>query len=231
MSITPFISLQAVNKRFKRGKTAVSIFRDLDLAIAAGEFVAIMGPSGSGKSTLLNLIGGIDRIDSGELYIGGQRIDSASEHQLSQWRAANVGFIFQFYNLMPVLTTRRNVELPLLLTHLSGRERRRRVDEALALVNLSHRAEHKPAEMSGGEQQRVAIARAIVADPQLILCDEPTGDLDRETANTVLSMLQTLNMEFGKTILMVTHDAVAAAYAGKTLYLDKGQFISAGVSL
>ncbi|MCU7650480.1 ABC transporter ATP-binding protein [Pseudomonas piscis] len=226
MSITPMIELAGVTKTFKRGKEFVEIFRDLDLSFAQGEFVAIMGPSGSGKSTLLNLIGGLDQADRGTIRVGSQRLDQARERDLCNWRAANLSFIFQFYNLMPVLTARRNIELPLLLTSLTLTERRRRVEDALALVHLTERRDHYPREMSGGEQQRVAIARAIVSDPQIILCDEPTGDVDRRTANEILQILRDLNRELGKTILMVTHDAAASVYADRMLYLDKGRLIA-----
>jgi putative ABC transport system ATP-binding protein len=183
-----------------------------------------MGPSGSGKTTLLNLLGGTDRPDKGTLEFDGKRIDKFSEGQLTAWRAANVGFIFQFYNLMPILTAAQNVELPLMLTKLSPKKRRDNVATALKIVGLEERARHRPREMSGGQQQRVAIARAIVADPKLLLCDEPTGDLDRTTADEILGMLQLLNRDLGKTIIMVTHDAEAAKFAKRTLHLDKGRF-------
>ena len=181
-----------------------------------------MGPSGSGKTTLLNLIGGLDRPDRGEITVAGERIDQLSSGQLAQWRARNVGFIFQFYNLLPVLTAERNVEVPLLLTKLSSAERKRNVAAALELVGLADRAKHKPAELSGGQQQRVAIARALVADPTLLVCDEPTGDLDRETSESILQLLKLLNEQQGKTIVMVTHDPRAAQYASRRLYVDKG---------
>lgn len=226
MSIAPLIELEGVTKTFKRGKEIVEVFRDLDLSFAQGEFVAIMGPSGSGKSTLLNLIGGLDQADCGSIRVGSQRLEQASERELSSWRAANISFIFQFYNLLPVLTAKRNVELPLLLTSLTVTERWRRVEDALSLVHLDGRRDHYPHEMSGGEQQRVAIARAIVCDPQIILCDEPTGDVDRRTANEILDILRDLNRELGKTILMVTHDVAASVYANRMLYLDKGRFIA-----
>ena len=184
-----------------------------------------MGPSGSGKTTLLNLLGGIDRPDAGEIHVAGERIDRLSEGDLARWRAANVGFIFQFYNLMPMLTAAQNVELPLLLTKLGKQQRRQHVETALKIVSLADRAKHYPREMSGGQQQRVAIARAIVSDPKLLLCDEPTGDLDRTTADEILSTLQILNRDLGKTIVMVTHDPAAARYARRTLHLDKGRFI------
>jgi len=184
-----------------------------------------MGPSGSGKTTLLNMLGGVDQPTSGEVWFNDQRIDNLSENGLANWRAENVGFIFQFYNLMPMLSAARNVELPLLLTNLSKSRRKQSIDAALELVGLKDRAGHKPSEMSGGQQQRVAIARAIVSDPAMMLCDEPTGDLDRETANEILTMLQELNRDYGKTIVMVTHDPEAAKYAIKTVHLDKGEFI------
>jgi putative ABC transport system ATP-binding protein len=219
------IRLTHVSKRFTKGKETISIFDHLDLTIPRGDFVAVMGPSGSGKTTLLNLLGGIDHVDEGELSIADQRIDGMSEGQLAAWRARNVGFIFQFYNLMPMLTAAQNVELPLLLTKLGGKERAERVNTALSVVNLADRAKHRPREMSGGQQQRVAIARAIVSDPNLLLCDEPTGDLDRTSADEILSILQLLNKELGKTIVMVTHDPAAAEYATRTLHLDKGRFV------
>jgi putative ABC transport system ATP-binding protein len=221
----PMVALVGVNKRFVKGKETITIFDRLDLAIPRGDFVAVMGPSGSGKTTLLNLLGGIDRADAGEVRIGGSRIDGMSEGQLASWRAANIGFIFQFYNLMPMLTAAQNVELPLLLTNLRKKERAERVHTALSVVGLADRVKHHPREMSGGQQQRVAIARAIVSDPNLLLCDEPTGDLDRHAADEILSILQLLNKELGKTIVMVTHDPAAARYAQRTLHLDKGQFV------
>jgi putative ABC transport system ATP-binding protein len=214
-----------LSKRFTKGRETISIFDRLDLTIARGDFVAVMGPSGSGKTTLLNLLGGIDRVDDGEIDIAGSRIDGMSEGELARWRAANVGFIFQFYNLMPMLTAAQNVELPLLLTNLRKKERAKRVETALAIVNLADRVKHYPREMSGGQQQRVAIARAIVSDPNLLLCDEPTGDLDRTSADEILSILQLLNKDLGKTIVMVTHDPAAAQYAAKTWHLDKGRFV------
>ena len=217
--------LRKVSKRFIKGKETITIFDALDLDIPAGDFVAIMGPSGSGKTTLLNLLGGIDHVTSGEILFDGRRVDTLTENQLSAWRAANVGFIFQFYNLMPVLTAAQNVELPLLLTTLGRRDRRRNVATALELVGLSDRAGHYPREMSGGQQQRVAIARAIVSDPQVLLCDEPTGDLDRATADEVLGILRLLNREHGKTIVVVTHDPEVARYTKRTLHLNKGVFV------
>lgn len=221
----PMVRLKGVSKRFTKGKETISIFDHLDFAIPKGDFVAVMGPSGSGKTTLLNLLGGIDHVEGGEVTIADQRIDGMSEGQLAAWRASNIGFIFQFYNLMPMLTAAQNVELPLLLTRLGGKERATRVSTALSVVGLADRAKHRPREMSGGQQQRVAIARAIVSDPNLLLCDEPTGDLDRTSADEILSILQLLNKELGKTIVMVTHDPAAAQYAQRTLHLDKGRFV------
>jgi putative ABC transport system ATP-binding protein len=225
MSDTPLVRLTDLRKGFSKGKEPISIFDGLNLAIPSGDFVAVMGPSGSGKTTLLNLLGGIDRPDAGEIEIAGGRIDRLSEGDLARWRAANIGFVFQFYNLMPMLSAAQNVELPLLLTNLRAKARRERVATALKVVNLADRAKHYPREMSGGQQQRVAIARAIVSDPKLLLCDEPTGDLDRASADEILSMLQLLNSDLGKTIVMVTHDPAAAKYARRTLHLDKGFFI------
>jgi putative ABC transport system ATP-binding protein len=221
--MTALVTIRNVTKGYTRGKQRVEVLLDLDLEVASGEFLALMGPSGSGKSTLLNLIGGLDRPDKGEITVAGQRIDRLSSGQLAKWRARHVGFIFQFYNLLPVLSAERNVEVPLLLTRLNGRERRQRVRAALELVGLSDRARHKPAELSGGQQQRVAIARAIVSDPTLLVCDEPTGDLDRETSESVLKLLEILNSSHGKTIVMVTHDPRAAEHASRQLYVDKGQ--------
>jgi putative ABC transport system ATP-binding protein len=222
----PFsFQLRQVSKRFVKGKETITIFAGLNLDIPAGDFVAIMGPSGSGKTTLLNLLGGIDHVTSGEILFDGRRVDTLTENQLSAWRAANVGFIFQFYNLMPVLTAAQNVELPLLLTNLSRRDRRNNVATALELVGLSDRAAHYPREMSGGQQQRVAIARAIVSDPQVLLCDEPTGDLDRTTADEVLGILQLLNREHGRTIVVVTHDPEVTRHTKRTLHLNKGVFV------
>jgi putative ABC transport system ATP-binding protein len=219
------VRLVRVSKRFTKGRETISVFDQLDLTIPRGDFVAVMGPSGSGKTTLLNLLGGIDRADAGEVNVAEQRIDGLSENELARWRAANIGFIFQFYNLMPMLTAAQNVELPLLLTSLRGKERTARVETALSVVNLADRLKHYPREMSGGQQQRVAIARAIVSDPNLLLCDEPTGDLDRTSADEILVILQLLNKDLGKTIVMVTHDPAAARYARRTLHLDKGNFI------
>ena len=222
---TTMVRLVHVSKRFTKGRETISIFDQLDLSMPRGDFVAVMGPSGSGKTTLLNLLGGIDRADAGEVNVADRRIDGLSEGELARWRAANIGFIFQFYNLMPMLTAAQNVELPLLLTSLRGKERTARVETALSVVNLADRLKHYPREMSGGQQQRVAIARAIVSDPNLLLCDEPTGDLDRNSADEILSILQLLNKDLGKTIVMVTHDPAAARYAQRTLHLDKGNFI------
>lgn len=219
------INLSQVSKRFIKGKETITIFDHLDFAVPEGDFVALMGPSGSGKTTLLNLLGAIDRPTSGEISFDGQRIDNLGDGQLAHWRSTHVGFIFQFYNLMPMLTAAQNVELPLLLTKLNRARRRQNVEAALKVVELPDRSSHYPREMSGGQQQRVAIARAIVSDPKLLLCDEPTGDLDRTTANEILTMLQLLNKELGKTIVMVTHDPEAAKFATRTLHLDKGRFV------
>jgi putative ABC transport system ATP-binding protein len=222
--------LNSLSKRYTRGKESITIFSDLTMTIDKGDFIAIMGPSGSGKTTLLNQLGGIDSSSSGEVLFEGSRIDNLSQSRLAKWRAANVGFIFQFYNLMPTLTAAQNVELPLLLTNLSGKERKRRVATALDIVKIADRSGHRPRQLSGGQQQRVAIARAIVADPKVLLCDEPTGDLDRNTADEVLKTLQLLNDELGKTIVMVTHDPSAAKYAKRELHLDKGRFLEAEVA-
>jgi putative ABC transport system ATP-binding protein len=220
------IQVRNLSKSYVRGKQQVEVLHGIDLDIAKGEFLALMGPSGSGKTTLLNLIGAIDNPSAGSISIGGQAIDRLGANALSVWRAANVGFVFQFYNLMPMLSAQRNVELPLLLTRLSGAQRRRNAAIALQLVGLHDRASHKPTELSGGQQQRVAIARAIVSDPALLVCDEPTGDLDRQSARDVLELLRQLNREHGKTIVMVTHDPKAAEYATRTLLLDKGTLVS-----
>jgi putative ABC transport system ATP-binding protein len=217
------VDVAGVEKVFRRGSEEIHVLRDLALQVRAGEFLALMGPSGSGKSTLLNLIGGLDRPTRGSVTVAQEQIDKMSDRALAGWRARHVGFVFQLYNLMPVLTAERNVELPLLLTHLSKAERRKHVDTALGVVGLSHRARHFPRTLSGGEQQRVGIARAIVTDPTLLLCDEPTGDLDRKAGDGILDLLQALNREHGKTIIMVTHDPHASARAARTVYLDKGQ--------
>ncbi|MEE8295671.1 MAG: ABC transporter ATP-binding protein [Sphingomonadales bacterium] len=224
MTNQPLIKLESVSKHYLKNKMSIDIFDDLDLVFKEKEFVAVMGPSGSGKTTLLNLIGGIDRPTSGTINFGGEFIDRFSENQLSKWRAANIGFIFQFYNLMPMLTASQNVELPLLLTRLSKSQRKDHVKTALSIVGLDDRTKFYPREMSGGQQQRVAIARAIVSDPTVLLCDEPTGDLDRETAEEILKILQLLVKNFGKTIIMVTHDPEAAKFANRALHLDKGKF-------
>lgn len=221
------VSLSNVMKRYRRGVQSVEVLRGLNLAVAAGEFVALMGPSGSGKTTVLNLLAGLDAPTEGEVIVEGQRIDGLSSAELSKWRARHVGFVFQFYNLLPVLSASKNIELPLLLANLSKNERRKRVQATLQLVGLSDRASHKPSELSGGQQQRVAIARAIVSDPTLLVCDEPTGDLDRDNADQILELLQALNREQGKTILMVTHDPRAAAHATRQVHLDKGRIIEA----
>ena len=217
------VNVEGVEKVFHRGSEDIHVLKDLHLKVPAGEFLALMGPSGSGKSSLLNLIGGLDRPTSGSVSIAGDRVDRLSDRKLAAWRARHIGFVFQLYNLLPVLTAERNVELPLLLTHLSRAERKRHVATALAIVGLTPRAKHYPRQLSGGEQQRVGIARAIVTDPTLLLCDEPTGDLDRRAGDGILDLLQALNREHGKTIIMVTHDPHASARASRTLYLNKGQ--------
>jgi putative ABC transport system ATP-binding protein len=225
MSQENIFELNNVTKKFTKGKEVIDIFEDLNLNIEQGEFLAIMGPSGSGKTTLLNLLGGVDQPTSGEVSFANERIDQLGENDLAKWRANNVGYIFQFYNLMPMLNAERNVELPLMLTSLSKAQRKNSVSTALELVGIADRAKHMPGELSGGQQQRVAIARAVVSDPKLLLCDEPTGDLDRHTADEILEMLQLLNRDFGKTIIMVTHDPAAAKYAKRVLHLDKGEFV------
>ena len=220
------VNVDAVEKVFHRGSEDIHVLKELHLKVPAGEFLALMGPSGSGKSTLLNLIGGLDRPTSGSVSIAGERVDELSDRKLAAWRARHIGFVFQLYNLLPVLTAERNVELPLLLTHLSRAQRKHHVATALAIVGLSQRAKHYPRQLSGGEQQRVGIARAIVTDPTLLLCDEPTGDLDRKAGDEILDLLQALNREHSKTIIMVTHDPHASARASRTVYLDKGQLSS-----
>jgi putative ABC transport system ATP-binding protein len=222
----PLVHVDGVEKVFHRGSEDIHVLSNLNLQVPAGEFLALMGPSGSGKSTLLNLIGGLDRPTRGTVSIGGDRVDQLSGRDLAAWRARHVGFVFQLYNLMPTLTAERNVELPLLLTHLSRSERKKHVETALAIVGLSHRMKHFPRTLSGGEQQRVGIARAIVTDPTLLLCDEPTGDLDRKSGDEILDLLQALNREHKKTIIMVTHDPHASARASRTVHLDKGQLTS-----
>ena len=224
------VRLRSVAKDYKRGAETVHVLHQLDLDIPKGDFLALMGPSGSGKSTLLNLIGGLDRPSGGTIEIAGQRTDSLSDGALGKWRANHVGFVFQMYNLLPVLTAERNVELPLLLTSLSSADRHKRVSAALSLVGLSERAKHKPRELSGGQEQRVGIARAIVSDPTLLLCDEPTGDLDRKSGDEILDLLQALNTQQGKTIIMVTHDPHAAARAKHVLHLNKGQLTTEAVA-
>src|SRR5215468_9741401 len=223
------VEIRGVTKVYRRGRETIEVLRRIDLDIAAGDFVALMGPSGSGKTTLLNLIGGLDRPTAGSVVFNGHRIDQLPSGLLSQWRAAHVGFVFQFYNLLPALSAQRNVELPLLLTDLPAAERRRRAHIALTLVGLSDRARHRPKELSGGQEQRVAIARAIVSDPTLLVCDEPTGDLDRATADEVLRLIQMLNRDHGKTVVMVTHDPKAAEYARRRVHLDKGTMTDKGV--
>lgn len=221
----PFIELKGVRKGFKLGTEAISIFSDLNLTIARGDFVAIMGPSGSGKSTLLNILSGIDSPDAGKVRVGYSHLERMGEGAKSSWRAHNMGIVFQFYNLLPMLNAAENVELPLLLKPLSHKQRSLRVNKVLDLVGLGDRQKQYPSRMSGGQQQRVGIARAIVADPALLLCDEPTGDLDRQSANDVLEILRFLNREQNKTIVMVTHDPEAASFAKRTLHLNKGQFV------
>lgn len=223
--IPPLVEISHLYKSYRRGTQTIPVLEDLSLEIAAGEFLALMGPSGSGKTTLLNLIAGLDRPDSGRLMVGGVDLTQMSEAQLAAWRARHVGFIFQFYQLIPVLTAFENVELPLLLTPLSRRERREHVELALELVGLSDRRDHYPGQLSGGQQQRVAIARALVTDPTFIAADEPTGDLDRESAREVLDLLGRLNADFGKTIILVTHDPEAASRARRIIRLIKGQLI------
>lgn len=218
------IELHDVRKVYYKDRIEIPVLEALDLAIAAGEFVVLMGPSGSGKSTLLHLIGGLDSPTAGSIRIGDAFLDGMSERELTSWRSRNVGFIFQMYHLVPVLTAAQNVELPLLLFKMSSGERRQRVETALRVVGLSDRTDHRPNQLSGGQEQRVAIARAIVTDPRLILADEPTGDLDLKTSEEILNLLNLLNTEFGKTIVMVTHDPRAAAHGRRTLHLDKGAF-------
>jgi putative ABC transport system ATP-binding protein len=225
MHMSTLIEIRDLSKVYTRGKQKVEVLHHIDLDVAEGDFLALMGPSGSGKTTLLNLMGGLDAPTGGSISVGGKRIDRLGGGELAKWRASNVGFIFQFYNLMPMLSAQKNVELPLLLTRLSGAQRKRNATIALKLVGLEDRTSHKPTELSGGQQQRVAIARAIVSDPSLLVCDEPTGDLDRQSAEDVLGLLRTLNREHGKTIVMVTHDPKAAEYANHVLHLDKGTLV------
>jgi putative ABC transport system ATP-binding protein len=220
---TVLVRVENVDKVFSRGAETLHILENLSLEVREGEFLALMGPSGSGKSTLLNLLGGLDRPSSGMVHIGGERVDRMSDRQLAAWRSRHVGLVFQMYNLMPTLTAERNVDLPLLLTSLSRAERKRHVEAALRVVGLAQRMRHYPRQLSGGEQQRVGIARAIVTDPTLLLCDEPTGNLDRKSGDEILTLLQTLNREYGKTIIMVSHDPHASHRATRTVYLNKGQ--------
>ena len=219
------VSLRNVIKNYKRGKESVEVLHGLNLDIPQGEFVSLMGPSGSGKTTILNLVGGLDHADAGEVIVGGEHLEKLSGGQLAKWRSRHIGFVFQFYNLMPMLSAAANVELPLLLTNLSKADRQRRVAVALEIVGLKERAAHKPGELSGGQQQRVGIARAIVGDPSILLCDEPTGDLDRASADEILALLQQLNRQQNKTIVMVTHDPKAADHATRQLEMDKGSLI------
>ena len=223
--MSTLVTLRNITKTYQRGPEKVQVLHGIDLDIPRGDFVALMGPSGSGKTTLLNLIGGLDNPSSGEIEIESERIDRMSDAQLAHWRSQHVGFVFQFYNLMPTLTAQKNVELPLLLTRLGAADRRRRAQIALTLVGLADRRSHRPNELSGGQQQRVAIARAIVSDPTFLICDEPTGDLDRHSAEEILDLLRMLNREHGKTIIMVTHDPKAAEHASRTIHLDKGVLV------
>jgi putative ABC transport system ATP-binding protein len=216
------VKVRGVHKTFVRGSEKIDVLQGLDLEVGTGEFLALMGPSGSGKSTLLNLIGGLDRPSTGAIEVGGVRVDQLPESKLTAWRARHVGFVFQMYNLLPALTAERNVELPLLLTSLSKTRRRQQVTTAMALVGISDRMRHFPRQLSGGQEQRVGIARAIVTDPTLLLCDEPTGDLDRKSGDEILELLGALNKEHGKTIVMVTHDPHAAERASRLVHLDKG---------
>jgi putative ABC transport system ATP-binding protein len=220
------VRIEDVHKVYRRGSETTEILKGLDLEIPQGDFLALMGPSGSGKTTLLNLLGGLDRPTSGTVEVAGKPIHRLSDGQLTEWRARHVGFVFQFYNLLPVLTAERNVELPLLLTKLSAAQRKKHVETALTVVGLADRMKHYPRQLSGGQEQRVGIARAIVTDPTLLLCDEPTGDLDRKSGDEILDLLQALNREHGKTIIMVTHDPHAAARAKRTLHLEKGSLVS-----
>jgi putative ABC transport system ATP-binding protein len=226
--MSPLVEIRSLSKVYVRGKQKLEVLHHVNLDIARGDFLALMGPSGSGKTTLLNLIGGLDSPTEGTLTVAEKRIDRLGQSELARWRASNVGFVFQFYNLLPMLTAARNVELPLLLTKLPAAKRRSHAAIALELVGLADRSTHKPGELSGGQQQRVAIARAIVSDPTLLVCDEPTGDLDRQSAVEVLTLLQRLNRDHGKTIVMVTHDPKAAEYASHTLHLDKGTLVESG---
>jgi putative ABC transport system ATP-binding protein len=224
-AMSALVKLNQVSKSFIRGKEELHVLNDIDLAIEKGDFFALMGPSGSGKTTLLNLIGGLDTTTAGYVQVGDTRLDELSSKELARWRSEHVGFVFQFYNLLPVLTAQRNVELPLLLTRLSRSQRKSNAATALKVVGLEDRADHRPGELSGGQQQRVAIARAFVADPEILVCDEPTGDLDRDTADEILGLLELLNRDHGKTIIMVTHDPKAAEHASHVLHLDKGRLV------
>ena len=224
--MSTLVEIRNLSKIYERGRQKIEVLHHVELDIEQGDFMALMGPSGSGKTTLLNLIGGLDTPTEGSITVAAKRIDRLSEGALARWRASNVGFVFQFYNLLPMLSARKNVELPLLLTRLSAAQRKRNAAVALELVGLADRATHKPGELSGGQQQRVAIARAIVSDPTLLVCDEPTGDLDRQSAAEVLTLLQQLNRDHGKTIIMVTHDPKAAEFARHTLQLDKGSLVA-----
>jgi putative ABC transport system ATP-binding protein len=226
--MSDLVQIANVHKTFTRGSERIEVLRGVDVTVPQGDFLALMGPSGSGKTTLLNLMGGLDQPTSGSVEVGGARIDKLSGSTLSQWRARHIGFVFQLYNLLPVLTAAKNVELPLLLTKLSASDRRKRAEIALKVVGLGDRTKHYPRQLSGGQEQRVGIARAIVTDPTLLLCDEPTGDLDRKAGDEILDLLQTLNRDHGKTIIMVTHDPHAAARAKRTLHLDKGVLVGEG---
>lgn len=225
MNNGPFVEVSDATKSYTTSGMSVTVFERLKLTVAGGMFAALMGPSGSGKTTLLHAIGGLERLDSGVVRVGGRQIERASESEIARWRAETLGFVFQFYHLMPMLTAEENIELPLLLIPLRARERRRRIKVAAELVGISHRLRHRPKQLSGGEQQRVAIARAIVTDPPLLLCDEPTGDLDRETSEDILKILSTLCHDAGKTVLMVTHDPAAARWADRTFALNKGELV------
>ena len=230
MSDTPLVRIRDVHKFYTRGNERIDVLKGVSLDIPAGDFLALMGPSGSGKTTLLNMLGGIDSPTQGLIEVGGVSIGSLSGSGLSRWRATHVGFVFQLYNLLPALSAERNVELPLLLTSLGRSERRSRANLALKVVGLADRANHYPRQLSGGQEQRVGIARAIVTDPTLLLCDEPTGDLDRKAGDEILELLQTLNREYGKTIVMVTHDPRAAERAQRTLHLDKGVLVESATA-
>jgi putative ABC transport system ATP-binding protein len=229
--VSTLIEIRNLSKVYERGRQKVEVLHHLNLDVANGDFVALMGPSGSGKTTLLNLIGGLDSPTDGGVAIADTRIDRLSESALAKWRASHVGFVFQFYNLLPMLSARKNVELPLLLTKLSAAQRKRNAGTALKLVGLDERAAHKPTELSGGQQQRVAIARAIISDPMLLICDEPTGDLDRQSADEVLTLLHLLNRDYGKTVVMVTPDMKAAEYARHTLHLEKGTLVESQATM